>query len=452
MLSKVIGWRIAGALVAATATAQSGWVQLTPATHPSARSGIAIAYDPVLGRTVLFGGLNTGDTWTWNGTNWLQTFPTHTPPSRRTHGLASRPGSGRLVLFGGWDGFSDLGDTWEYDGSDWIQLQPAHQPPARHNIQLTLDPTNGMILLFGGGGGPFSVGLGDTWHWDGNDWTQRNPTASPPARFGYAISQDVVRGRVVLWGGHNNMGGVDFTDTWTWDGATWLQLATNSPPIGVGLAMVQDVARDLMVLVGGPQTWLFDGSSWRVDPRAGGPVPRTLAGVTHDVVRGRTVLFGGFQFLMQPELGDTWEYAPGAVAGWAPFGAGCSGTAGTPRLAASGTSLPIVGTQFALELTNVPVFGFAVIAVGFSATQWGSQSLPMDLALLGMPNCTLYVRPDFLFYAPIGFGHAHFVSPVANSASLVGMEFWNQALVLDQPANPAGAVVANAGAGVIGPF
>ncbi|HEY1915294.1 MAG TPA: hypothetical protein VGH27_06920 [Streptosporangiaceae bacterium] len=46
------------------------WSQQTPATHPPARYGTAMAYDAATGTDVLFGGLGTkgalGGTWTWS--------------------------------------------------------------------------------------------------------------------------------------------------------------------------------------------------------------------------------------------------------------------------------------------------------------------------------------------------------------------------------------------------
>src|ERR1041385_8421756 len=93
---------IANAFVAASITAQSGWIQSVTAVHPGARNGDALAYDASLGGTVLFGGVvtNSGtmlaDTWTWDGTNWSQRAPAHSPPGR--WGLALASGfSGRIL-------------------------------------------------------------------------------------------------------------------------------------------------------------------------------------------------------------------------------------------------------------------------------------------------------------------------------------------------------------------
>jgi hypothetical protein len=215
--------------------------------------------------------------------------------------------------------------------------------------------------------------------------------------------------------------------------------------------MAYDLGRDLVVLVGLSQTWVFDGTSWRSDPRPGGPSARSRAGVAYDLVRGRTILFGGSPNIISA-AGDTWEYAPGPVARWTPLGAGCAGTVGTPVLRPSGTSLPITGTTFVLELTALPATGVAAFAVGLSAASWSGNPLPMDLGVFGMPNCSLYVSLDALVFVPVVNGRATLSWSLPNSANLIGAYFWNQALVVDPGVNPAGAVVANAGAGLVGPF
>jgi hypothetical protein len=450
----------ASGLVAAPITAQSGWIQAVPTVHPAGRSGDGLAYDSSLGVTVLFGGIASptgsmlADTWTWDGTNWSQRTPAHSPPVRWGLALTSTFGTGRILLFGGRNGNTsvDFGDTWEYDGVDWAQRQPAHQPSARHRMQLSLDPTSGRILLFGGGTGPFSLTLGDTWDWDGTDWTQRNPPASPPARWGYGMTYDLLHNRVVLWGG-NNLGLGALNDTWIWNGSTWSQVATaTAPPAAFGLGIVHDLASDRVVLAGGAQTWLFDGNAWRSDPRPG-PPQRSYGGLTYDLTRGRTVLFGGSLFPSPlPDLADTWEYTPGPVASWAPLGSGCPGSAGIPQLGPSGTSLPITGATFVLELTHLPASGTAVFASGLSATQWAGGALPADLAAFGMPNCMLRMSPDYLSFASVIAGRTTLAWPVPNAPSLIGARFWNQALASDPGVNAAGAVVANAGEGLIEPF
>ncbi|MCX6602055.1 MAG: hypothetical protein NTV52_00465 [Acidobacteria bacterium] len=58
------------------------------------------------------------------------------------------------------------------------------------------------------------VRLGDTWIWDGQNWTSRDPTVSPAARKGHAMVFDAARQRVVMFGG--SFYGSASNETWTW--------------------------------------------------------------------------------------------------------------------------------------------------------------------------------------------------------------------------------------------
>ena len=60
---------------------------------------------------------------------------------------------------------------------------------------MAYDPGLRAVVLFGGSGGL----LGDTWSWNGRDWTRlRVPPA--PGRFNTVSASD--RGSVILFGGH----------------------------------------------------------------------------------------------------------------------------------------------------------------------------------------------------------------------------------------------------------
>ena len=75
--------------------------------------------------------------------------------------------------------------------------------------------------MFGGAAGQSLQPLGDTWSWDGTNWTQLTPTTSPSAR-GYA-QMGSLRGTPVLFGGADAQGNV-LGDTWTWTGTTWVSV------------------------------------------------------------------------------------------------------------------------------------------------------------------------------------------------------------------------------------
>ena len=69
-------------------------------------------------------------------------------------------------LFGGTSGTSLLGDTWEWDGEDWTEV--ANDGPTRRSQHsLVYDSSRHLILLFGGSA-VGSPAANDTWTWDGD--------------------------------------------------------------------------------------------------------------------------------------------------------------------------------------------------------------------------------------------------------------------------------------------
>jgi hypothetical protein len=113
------------------------------------------------------------DTWTWDGTDWTQRSPVHSPPARYEPGMAYSASDQRIVLFGGLDSsqFQTLGDTWTWDGTDWTRQSPLHSPVARNGHTMS-GAAAGQVVLFGGQSDGGSL-VGDTWAGDGTDWTQR---------------------------------------------------------------------------------------------------------------------------------------------------------------------------------------------------------------------------------------------------------------------------------------
>jgi len=446
--------------IAATASAQSGWIPRPTTLHPAARGFHAMAYDLNRGTTVMFGGRNSvgpfGDTWEWSGANWTHRLTANSPPARSSHALALDQSRGIVVLFGGTSGTgADLGDTWEYDGQDWLQRQPVNSPGPRREARMAADVARSLVVLFGGGIGASGLPvLGDTWAWNGSTWTLRNPATSPPARWSHGMTYDYGRGRIVLFGGAN-AAGTALQDTWAWTGAAWSQLQTvSSPSPRTRTAIAFDSWRSLVCLFSGhpngADTWLFDGFTWRRDPRTIAPPLRASSSLVHDVLRGRTVLFGGFHAGVYSN--DTWEYEPGTIARWVPFGAGCAGSAGVSMLRPAGTSQPSIGTVFRIELLSLPNTGVAAITIGFSDQQWNGHALPWSLGAFGMPGCTLHSSPDVPSFVPIAAGHATLAWPLPNDPGLVDMRFFHQGLVIDPGVNPMGVIVSNAGAGIVGPF
>lgn len=154
----------------------------------------------------------------------------------------------------------------------------------------------------------------------------------------------------------------------------------------------------------------------------------------------------------RPQL--TVTFTPPA-ASFAPFGAGCAGTAGVPSLAAAAGSLPQLGNTFTLALASLPpATPLALVVFGGSnsvnANGLGTYPLPIDLGVLGMPGCLQLVSADLLLLVPAASGQAQWQLPIANAPGLLGLTFHVQALVLDAGVNAFGATMTNGGTGRIG--
>jgi hypothetical protein len=292
------------------------WLQRTPVTSPPARMNHALAFDLARSRTVLFGGETWtpqyfADTWEWNGTDWTRRAPAQSPPARFNHAMAYDSARARTVMFGG-------AGTWEWKGTTWTLGEPARVGPvARFGHTIAHDSTRDTTLLFGGmTHAPEEMPwLGDTWEWNGLFWSKLSPVHAPIARAFHGMAYDTARNRMVLFGGDLDR---ELDDTWEWDGNDWTQrLPATVPFRRLDHRMVYDQARGRVVMFGGrdyrgfgpfADTWEWDGVDWTLRTPSVSPAARYAFGMSHDAVRGRTVLFGGRSAATSPQLSDTWEW------------------------------------------------------------------------------------------------------------------------------------------------
>ncbi|MGH2692466.1 MAG: kelch repeat-containing protein, partial [Actinomycetota bacterium] len=128
------------------------WTQEITALSPPPRASFGFADGSATSPPVLFGGVNfagvqglyLNDTWTWDGPNhtWVPHPVATSPVPRAGLQLAYDPAIGKTVLYGGYafapnvqpNGFSTQGnydDTWTWDGSGWTLLGSAGPPRQR---------------------------------------------------------------------------------------------------------------------------------------------------------------------------------------------------------------------------------------------------------------------------------------------------------------------------------
>lgn len=307
----------------------AGWTTLSQGTNGlGRRTDYVLAFDPLRGRTVLFGGsvavsggpgISDGaDTWTWDGTRWEKKLAAVHPDRRHSPAMVFDSKRGAMVLFGGmrYDPSTTFNDeTWTWDGASWSKLSPATAPSARYEMGMAFHSGSGRVIGFGGA--TEAGAANDTWALDGTTWTELHPSHAPPAQAGALMAYDEKRARIVLYSV------VDGT-TWEWDDVDWKEVDTSS---GMGArwkaGFAYDAERGRTVLFGGllvngsgtgrDDTWEWDGMQWTNRSIATHPAKHDGAErLAYDSIRKRTVFFGG------QGAYDTWEYRACPDAGCPP--------------------------------------------------------------------------------------------------------------------------------------
>ncbi len=308
---------------------------LSDTNGPAGRSYHQMVYDPVRGRTVLFGGLRDAttitaaylnDTWEYDGTRWTQCFPSNSPSSRIRFSMAFDAHRGRVVLFGGATNNGFHGDlytdeTWEYDGTNWMQRFPARSPAPRVHGALFYNPVQRVTTLYGGDTRLPNPRAGDIWTWDGTNWTERVVTGDRPffgSQYGSVARPQMVwdeaRGYAVHPPMVANEPGTLFHVTWLWDGERWMSRPQTFEGFGItptwagfGCGIAYDSFRREVVYWGGggfDQTslWRWNGTSWKrdtIDEAVGYSID---CAATYDERRQTLVQFGGNYSGPQAEL------------------------------------------------------------------------------------------------------------------------------------------------------
>jgi hypothetical protein len=134
-------------------------------------------------------------------------------------------------------------------------------------------------------------------------------------------------------------------------------------------------------------------------------------------------------------------------ASYSTFGNGCAGSQAASTL--SPVALPRLGTNLLVVLDHLPQ-NLCFFITGFSNTTASIGSLPFDLGPFGAPGCLARVSLDSTTLLVGSNGNALSSMTIPNLQSLLGAQLYQQALVIDSPANQLGAVVSNAAALMIG--
>jgi ABC-type dipeptide/oligopeptide/nickel transport system permease component len=288
---------------------------------PPPREGAAIAYDPLLGGAVLFGGQNNttfySDTWFFSGTSldWSQLDPASSPPAMAYASMVWDNTNDSLVLFGGMDPSGHaLGGTWVFQGGKWAEIDETSHPSSRWSASMSYDPTDGVDYLFGGRNA--TTILSDTWVYQEGIWISLNLTTGPGARYAAAMAS-TAGGHPLLFGGFGAAGPTN--DTWMFVNGTWTDLAllfapsVPSPgPVGGAVLMpTLGIANNAFLLVGGSPFTSPTTGNWILNVPSGGNPGGLVLSITESTLNGTSPLFvkftsdvsGGF-----PPYNYTWNF------------------------------------------------------------------------------------------------------------------------------------------------
>lgn len=347
-------------------SATPAWSDRTPPLDvPTSRYSPALAFNPLTGKTCLFGGgenstgLILNDYWEWDGKTWTQVQKNAAPEARLYAAMAFDPVRKSMILFGGiGNAPGAYSDTWELTSAGtWVKLTPAKSPGGLMGPSMVTDTTRNKILLFGGtlvydySTMPSPVPYPDpmqnaVWEWDGASatWTDRSPPDTTNVAHRQerpAIAYDDARQKLFLYEGSN--WGNTSSSFFEWDPVTagWaLRDTGDGLYAGYNFYAVYDSHRRREVILSGAYTgmaahevWELDavGPTWYLRQMSYGPGLRYGGSMVFDSVRGVVVLFGGDSGMYGLNLpAETWEYK---VTGWG-NGTGC--TAATAAQCSSG--------------------------------------------------------------------------------------------------------------------
>ncbi|MCI4320248.1 MAG: hypothetical protein L3K23_09005 [Thermoplasmata archaeon] len=339
-----------------------------PASYPSPRYASGLAYDPIDGRTLLFGGAAPtfgaflNDTWEFVAGNWTpllaSTSCTHAtcPLARAFAGFAYDLNDQEAVLFGGIALVNavtvPLNDTWVFSHGAWsnITSTAGPAPSPRYDLAMTYASSEGYVLLFGGVGP--SGYLGDTWSFAQGRWANiSSAQILPPGARGGAALADSPTGYTLLYGGQDPTGVIENSAgcpyiMWWFSNGTWTYAKTGTcvpaPPgdhpltsaiVGgqpcgrYGAALAWSPKNQHFVLYGGigtpdcspagtqstlNDTYLYLGapggyfSYWASDNSSNPPSDRAYMASTSDYRDGFAVIFGGIAGGFA--VNETWRY------------------------------------------------------------------------------------------------------------------------------------------------
>ena len=159
------------------------WTNLNPPNPPPARDSHRMVYDVQSDKFVMFGGFLgwdvaslfedgvLGDTWQYDldANTWTNVTSDHHPSARIRPCVVYEPIIDRTVLFGGNSAYGGSNEAWMYDTemNNWTEVEQVNAPDPRYGHAMALDAITGRGVVFGGVILNPGISFGnDTWEWN----------------------------------------------------------------------------------------------------------------------------------------------------------------------------------------------------------------------------------------------------------------------------------------------
>ena len=291
-----------------------GWTELE-IQGPSARARYGAAYDPTNRRALIFGGRYrdegaAGDydlfreLWSFDfvAREWSLLSEKQGPKKRTYPAMAWDDEQQALYLFGGMTNKSPMvievaEDVWRWKDGTWEELEVGGEVPStRTFLGEAWDPNRRELVIFGGQVGDYwSLAYNETYalNVDTLEWTRLNKgnKNSPSTRMHAQLTYDPVGERVLLFGGHTDIG--DGNDLWELDSETgkWSALREADEFTGNSLGCLDNSS---------------DVPADYVDQDLSAPERRHrgMFAVMHDSLW----IYGGMHAECSEHLDDTWRF------------------------------------------------------------------------------------------------------------------------------------------------
>ena len=206
------------------------------APPPRMYATMAYANDSADNYTVLFGGCLDflcssvdGTTWEWLGAlpAWLPLTPSTSPSPRAAASMAYDPIWGSIILFGGCNPLCIDNDTWQFHAGSWTDISSISTsngfatPAGRGVAEMTYDTRLGALFLVGGINDS-GASTNDTWGWvcilAFCGWANLTPSVNLPGEvFSGAMASESSTYAPILYGGQCTCTPSPLGSTWVFE-------------------------------------------------------------------------------------------------------------------------------------------------------------------------------------------------------------------------------------------